>query len=101
MSLMNMSIMVNDSHLVERVAAGAAISGVRGNARAWAMSHIWEVCALDGWLTAYSAGVTAEDYQGDPAAYAPTVGGDPDVISDAMILAGVQALIARETPETE
>lgn len=91
MTYLVQSQMVGDNHLISRSAACAATLGVSGPLQ-WAARHIWELVAAPGWVDAYIA--SGGMPEGDPAAATFTAGADPGVITDEMILAAVQSLLA-------
>lgn len=72
--------------LTARVTAAAALEGI-DNPSAWAVSNMWKIAAQPGWSDDW-------DYAKDNATVNsnPDVGARSDVISDAKILAAVQAL---------
>ncbi len=96
MSYLAQSKLTEDHHLVSRVAACAATRGIR-DARPWAAQHMWLLSAQPGWAAAY-ADATAADPPVDPADWVPHAGADPNVITDGMILTGVEAVIAQTAP---
>lgn len=97
MSYLAQAKAIEDYYLISRIKACAASQGVT-NAHVWTMNHIWQLAAQPGWGDAYARVLDGEDTT-DPAAWAGSAGADPDVITDAMILAGVQAILANETAE--
>lgn len=76
-----------DSELIIRCAACAATQDI-DKPEQWAWDHQWKLSAQPGWDAAYS-------YAIDTGVQHP--GSQAGVISDAMILSGVQAIIAAET----
>lgn len=91
MSLQAVANMIQDNGLIERIMGAAALAG-DPQPRVWAANNIGLLASSEGWQDAYAAGLAAENYQGLPAEYASTVGANPNVITDAMIVAAVQAL---------
>lgn len=89
-----LEVMVQDYHLIERAALVAKSLGVNG-ALQWAARSISDLAATPIWIEVYAA--AGGEPEGDPAAHAPVVGADPDVITDALILEAVEALLA-ESP---
>lgn len=91
MNYLVQSQIVGDHHLISRAAACAATLGVSGPLQ-WAARHSWELVASPGWVDAYIA--SGKLPEGDPAAASFTAGADPAIITDEMILAAVQSLLA-------
>lgn len=89
------SQMVHDNHLISRSAACAATLGVSGPLQ-WASTHIWELVATPGWVEAYMDAGGVPD--GDPAGFTLTLGANPEVVTDDMILAAVQKLLGIVPP---
>lgn len=89
MSYLTLSQMVRDSDLIERITACAA-SLRHESPEAVARSHMWEYVTTDGWAEKYAV-----------AASKPR-GADENAVTDAMILAAVEKVIAAENapPET-
>ena len=92
MSLLAQAKIAQDTNLIQRIAACAAVCGVPDSPpTGWALREIWVLAATEGWAQAY-ADCTS-----------PTPGACPDSITDQMILAAVQARIAQieaERPPT-
>ena len=82
MSYISQASLVDDVQLRRRVVACASISGV-DNANSWAHQNRWRFATQPGWESAYETAVRDNK---------PKPGEDQTVISDAMILAAVQAL---------
>ncbi len=82
MSYLSQASLVDDVQPRRRIVAGASISGV-DDADSWAHQNRWRFATQHGWESAYE---TALDNG------KPKPGEDQAVISDAMILAAVQAL---------
>ena len=74
-----------DLDFQHRVAACGATEHVAENADQWAFNHRWEMAAAPGFADAYASAL---------AGGVPSPGLDPSVISDAQILAAVQAITA-------
>jgi hypothetical protein len=79
--------------LLNRAAAAAAEQGL-SDPVGWAQRHAWELAAEPGWADAWESAEAALTLDQNP-----DTGVRPSVITDAMILAAVQAIIAAETPE--
>lgn len=62
------------------------------------MSNIWELSAQPGWSAAYAEAAPVE-LTDDPAAWTPTAGRDPSVITDQMIFEGVQSILSNKPSE--
>jgi hypothetical protein len=74
--------------LTARIAAAAAQEG-QPEPLLWAQSHTWELAAQPGWADAWASAETAKTSKDNP-----DTGQRDDVITDGMILAGVQAVLA-------
>jgi hypothetical protein len=73
-----------DVAFINRVAACAAVEQP-DDAVSWAYGNVWDVAAAPGFADAYESALAGDvDNPGD----------DPSVISDAQILAAVQAILA-------
>lgn len=89
MSYTDVARMATDGHLRERIAACAAIEGVREpHPTKWADDNQWQLAGSPGWGDAYAYAVLTGNE-------AP--GRDNAVVSDGMILSAVQARRAEET----
>lgn len=86
MSYLTQSMLAEDSALLQRVTACAAMEGITNPAH-WAQIHVWQYSALAGWDAAYASAITAGS--DDP-------GAAEDVITDAQILSGVQHLRSQD-----
>ncbi len=86
MSYLTQADLADDGMIRRRVTACAALEGI-GNPDAWAYERRWQLSAQPGWSAAYEHAVTSG--REDP-------GADPAVITDAMILAAVQALAGEQ-----
>ena len=83
----------NDSDFHARVSACAAVEIPKlYQPRQWASDHIWWLAAAPGFADAYEYAILNEN---------PRPGNDPAVITDAMILAAVQALETEMAPPVE
>ena len=82
MSYRTQAMMADDYHLHRRVAASAASEGIT-NPYDWAVQNAWALSALPGWDAAYESAVLVGN---------DTPGGTTNVITDNMILAGVQEI---------
>lgn len=125
MSYRTQAQLAKDFDILERVTACAATQLVADPAT-WASSHQWHLSAEPGWDAAYAYAIasreaassspaptlTAGDREASEeasrlaaqiaeasqyAAPRPAVGADETVITDGMILAAVQAIMARES----
>ena len=56
----------------------------------WVEEYRWEVVSQPGWDAAWDSAVASEN---------PDPGGDEAVITDGMILSGIQAVIAANEPQ--
>lgn len=101
MSLNAVVRMTRDDGLLNRVAAACAVvgGGQNQNYVSWAAQSMWKLASDAGWRVAYQRGLDEENYQGDPAAYTPTVGKSDDYITDEMIISAVTDLRAAEFEE--
>ena len=82
MSYISQASLVDDVQLRRRIVACASISGV-DDADSWAHQNRWRFATQPGWESAYETALRDNK---------PKPGEDQAVISDAMILAAVQAL---------
>jgi hypothetical protein len=77
-----------DADFISRVTACYAVETVQtdpdANPPEWADQHRWDMAALPGFGDAYASAV---------ASGVPDPGRDPAVISDAMLLSGVQGVM--------
>lgn len=71
-----------------RIAACAAMEDIE-EPQVWAAQRMWKFAAQPGWADAWA--YAKDNYTADQN---PDIGARPDVISDPMILASVQALAA-------
>lgn len=88
MSYSSIAAMAQDPFLRERVTACASTQPeTKGDPVSWAASHMWQFGGQPGWEQAWDAALAGE---------VENPGKDPGVITDAMILASTQAIIAGE-----
>jgi acid phosphatase family membrane protein YuiD len=80
------AILANNDQLLMRVAACASTQNIPGP-YAWSVDHQWQLSAQPGWASAYATAVANNVTQ---------PGNNEGVITDAMILSAVQAIIAEE-----
>jgi hypothetical protein len=73
-----------------RVTACAAIEDLP-DPRSWVTGHEWQLAASPGWGDAWAYASAVDPDETD-------LGSRSDVISDGMILASVQAIVAEEPP---
>jgi hypothetical protein len=88
MSYNTVVVMVSSMSLTTRCAAAASGEGVDGPLL-WAQEHAWELASSPGWSEAWKS---AQD--GATTTNNPDIGQRDDVITDGMILAAVQGLLA-------
>lgn len=93
MSYLAHAKITEDPYIIMRVKACVSSKGVL-NAHEWTMRHIWSIAASPGWAEAYGALLDGEDTT-DPAAWGGSIGADPNVITDSMILSAVDSVIAQ------
>lgn len=86
MGYWDIAVMGSDSDLTLRVQACAA-QEQDGNPYEWAAENMLALAAQPGWDAAWASAVAADN---------PAPGRDPAVITDGMILSGVQALLSGE-----
>ena len=82
MAYEDVSKLAHDGNLRERLIAAAALEGI-ADPEAWVDGKRWEFAAQPGWADAYASAV---------ATFIDLPGLRPGVITDAQILAAVQAL---------
>jgi len=92
MALQSIVDMANSSSLLARAAACAAQLG-ENQPMQWAQTYAWKLAVTTGWADKWDAAKAAAEPPVD-------MGADPDVISDADILAAVQALRTPATSDT-
>jgi hypothetical protein len=80
--------MAEDLALNRRLTAAVAGEGIL-DPKGWLYARNWEVVSQPGWSEAWASAV---------AGGVTNPGEDEGVITDGMILSGVQAVIASETP---
>lgn len=89
MSYNSVAEMARSMSLTQRIIAAAAKESVE-RPEQWAQNYRWEVASQPGWDAAWDSAV---------AGGVPDPGKDEAVITDGMILSGVQAVItANPTP---
>lgn len=96
MSYIAQARLTEDNFLLDRVAGCVAGHGIR-DAKLWAVQNAWLLSAQPGWAAAYDTAMRSEEPV-ELAAWSGTAGADPDVITDEMIQAGVEAVLAAEAP---
>lgn len=88
MSYTSQAQLSTDPHFQVRIAACAAVEVPKTHQpQQWATDHVWWVAASPGFADSYEYALNTDVV--DP-------GKDPAVITDAQILATVQALVAEE-----
>jgi hypothetical protein len=87
--------MAGSSSLIDRSAAAAAQEGAVDPVQ-WAHAHIWLLAAAPGWADAWASATAACSVNVNP-----DTGQRDDVITDGMILAEVQAVMAEEAAPAE
>lgn len=91
MAYLDLANMTHDGSLRGRLAAAAATERAAGavlqpsEPELWVNENRWELCAAPGWADAWASAVASEN---------PDPGADPGVITDAMMLSQVQAVLA-------
>jgi hypothetical protein len=83
MALWDQSMLARDGDFNLRIAACVSNENSDVDPLQWAAEHQWGIAAAPGFADAYSSAVAAD---------VENPGRDPSVISDAQILAAVQAL---------
>lgn len=89
MSYSDVASIAESFSLNRRLNAGAAKESI-ANPTQWVGLYRWEIASQPGWDAAWASAVAGE--VGDP-------GADEGVITDAMILSGIQAVLAANPPE--
>jgi hypothetical protein len=85
-------MLAQDGDFINRVSACAAVEVPHTYQPVqWTRDHIWWVAASPGFADAYEYALNV-----DPPVERP--GNDPAVITDAQILASVQAIVTEENP---
>lgn len=92
MSYNTMAMMAADTPLYQRIIACAATQEIHPP-EAWVGENRWRLAASPGWDAAYAYAINANRENPD---YEP--GRDEAVITDGMILAAVQKLLAKGAP---
>lgn len=77
--------MAIDSDLLARITGCAAIEG-ESNPEVWTRRNRWAMAAQPGWAAAWDYGIASDEVDDE------TLGSNPGVISDAMILSAVQSI---------
>jgi hypothetical protein len=90
MSYNSVADMAESFTLNRRLTAGAAKESI-DNPQQWVQLYRWEVASQPGWDAAWDSAVASEN---------PDPGADEAVITDGMILSGIQAVVAANTPPT-
>ena len=90
MSYKSVASMAESYSLSRRITAGAATEGIPSPEQ-WTQMNRWEVAAQPGWDAAWDSAVASGN---------PDPGSDESVITDGMILSGIQAVVAANTPPT-
>jgi len=88
MAYMDVVIMTRNASLLGRCAAAAATEPATldpADPDDWAGTHRWDLCSAPGWGEAWASAVASGN---------PDPGADEGVITDAMILSEVQAVLA-------
>lgn len=86
MSFADVAVIHQDPWIRDRVAACVALTGSTAvRPEDWVAEHAWQLAKQDGWGAAWEAARLASK---------DGIGADETVITDAMILAAVQALNA-------
>ena len=88
MSYNTVADMAEDYALNRRLIAGVAGEGIL-DPKGWLYPRNWQVVSQPGWDDAWESAVASGVE--DP-------GADDSVITDGMILSGIQAVVASETP---
>ena len=91
MSYSTQARLAQDTDLLERVAACAATQNIHPPV-SWAYDRQWQLSAQPGWDAAYAYAI---------AANVEFPGAQGTVITDAMILSGVQAIVNAEATPSE
>lgn len=97
MNYLAQSQITQDHFIITRATACAATLGVP-NPPQWTMSNIWELSAQPGWAAAYAEAAPV-DLTEDPAAWVPSAGRDPSVITDQMIFEAIQSMVGNKPSE--
>lgn len=90
MSYNTVADMAENYPLNRRMTAGAAKESI-ASPQEWVAANRWELASQPGWDAAWDSAV---------ASGVPNPGADEAVITDGMILSGVQAVVAANTPPT-
>jgi len=88
MAYSDQSLLSQDSDFAQRIAACAAVEAPKTHQPLqWAVDHVWWIAASPGFADAYAYALATD---------VERPGNDPAVITDAQILASVQALLTEE-----
>ena len=82
MSYWDTAQMAGNGELWQREIACAATEGIT-DPQNWADAHRWQLAGQPGWADAWASAVAGDN---------PAPGRDPGVITDSMILSGVQSV---------
>jgi hypothetical protein len=82
--------MVASQSLLARVAASAADEGYVGDPMEWARQNLWAVVSAADWVAAWDSALATASNNANP-----NTGARDDVITDGMILARVQPMVAQ------
>jgi hypothetical protein len=85
--------MTRDYWLLQRLTAAAAQEGKPKPYEGWVEAHKWELASTPGWAEAWESAVAAG--LPVPGSGVPSIGDEPGVITDGMILAAVQPMGAQ------
>lgn len=91
MSYKSVADMAENYALNRRITGGAGKESI-DNPQAWVQSYRWEIASQPGWDAAWDSAVASGN---------PDPGNDESVITDGMILSGIQAVWAANQPEPE
>jgi hypothetical protein len=94
MAFYDVALLKQDTDFLNRVAACYAQEtplGEGDNPDVWASQHNWDIASAPGFGDAYASALAQDPPNPNP-------GSDPGVITDAMILSAVQAIMAGSAP---
>lgn len=89
MSYATIATIYRDSNINSRITACVASEGISKTPEQWVAERNWALAAQPGWAEAWESSLAAHPETPD---YLP--GADAAVITDAMILSAVQALVS-------
>lgn len=89
MSYSSIVEMTASASLQARIAAAAADEGYVGDPLVWARSNVWLVVSQSDWIAAWDSARASSSEN-----WNPDTGARDDVITDGMILAVVQPMVA-------